>query len=203
MADFLVAITGGIAAGKSMLTTRFAALGRSVVDADQLARELVAPGQPALAAIVDRFGAAALQVDGSLDRAWMRKHVFSDPEARRALEAILHPRIRAEMQARAAAAPGPYALLDIPLLAEGGGRQAWPWLTRILVVDAPDALRRARLQARDGSSPAQAEAILAAQSPRAARLAMADDVIVNDDGTALLDAAVAALDRRYREAAGA
>ncbi|HEX5756314.1 MAG TPA: dephospho-CoA kinase [Arenimonas sp.] len=203
MTHFIVAITGGIASGKSTVASLFARLGRDVIDADRLARELVEPGQPALAEIAARFGEAALQPDGRLDRGWMRAHVFADPEARKALEAILHPRIRSEMQRRANNAPGPYALADIPLLAEGGGRAAYPWLARILVVDAPHALQLARVQARDGSSAEQATTMLAAQVPRAARLAIADDVIVNSGPLSALDAAVTALDRRYLALAGA
>lgn len=204
MTHFIVAITGGIASGKSTVASLFADLGRTVIDADVLARELVEPGRPALAEIAARFGDAALQPDGCLDRGWMRAHVFADPEARKALEAILHPRIRTEMQQRANNAPGPYALADIPLLAEGGGRAAYPWLARILVVDAAHALQLARVQARDGSSAEQAATVLAAQVPRAARLAIADDVIVNSGPLSALKAVVAALDFRYRAlAAGA
>lgn len=203
MADYLVAITGGIASGKSAVAERFARLGRRVIDADRLARELVEPGQPALVEIVARFGEAAVQPDGRLDRGWMRAHVFANADARRALESILHPRIRSAMREQAAAAPGPYALLDIPLLAEGGGRAAYPWLSRILVVDAPDALRLSRLRARDGGTDEQAAQVLAAQAPRAMRLALADDVIVNNGPLSALDAAVAALDGRYRTRAGA
>lgn len=203
MTHFIVAITGGIASGKSTVASLFADLGRTVIDADVLARELVEPGRPALAEIAARFGDAALQPDGRLDRGWMRAHVFADPEARKALEAILHPRIRTGMQQRANNAPGPYALADIPLLAEGGGRAAYPWLARILVVDAAHALQLARVQARDGSSAEQAATVLAAQVPRAARLAVADDVIVNSGPLSALKAVVAALDLRYRALAGA
>lgn len=203
MADFLVAITGGIASGKSAVAERFARLGRSVIDADRLARELVEPGQQALAEIVARFGEAAVQPDGRLDRGWMRAHVFADPQARKALESILHPRIRARMREDADAAPGPYVVLDIPLLAEGGGRVAYPWLSRVLVVDAPDSVRLGRVQARDGASAAQAAQVLAAQAPRAMRLALADDVVVNSGPLSALDVAVAALDRRYLALVGA
>ncbi len=199
MAQLIIAITGGVASGKSAVASAFEALGRTVVDADQLARELVAPGQPALARIWARFGDRVLDADGRLDRAWLRDHVFAQPDARRDLEAILHPLIRAELKARAEAAPGPYALVAVPLLTEGG-RVAYPWLQRILLVDVPVELQRRRLLARDGGDPAQAQGILDAQASRAQRLALADDVIVNDGPWALLTAAVGRLDRRYREA---
>lgn len=198
MAAYRVGLTGGIASGKSAVAARFAALGTAVVDADVAAREVVAPGQPALARIVEAFGPDVLRDDGSLDRAKLRTTVFADPHARRTLEGLLHPPIRAALQAAAEAAPGPYVLVAIPLLAEGGGRKAYPWLDRILVVDAPVDLQRARLMARDGIDAALADGMLAAQADRRQRLAIADDVVVNDGALAALDDVVAALDRHYR-----
>lgn len=201
MAGYRVGLTGGIASGKSAVAARFAALGVSVVDADVAAREVVAPGQPALAAIVAAFGPGVLLGDGSLDRAGLRARVFADPEARRTLEGLLHPPIRAALRAAADAAPGPYVLVAIPLLAEGGARAAYPWLDRILVVDAPVEQQRARLVARDGIDSVLADRMLEAQADRRQRLAIADDVLVNDGALAALDEVVVALDRRYRELA--
>jgi len=199
---FCVGLTGGIASGKSAVADRFAAHGIAVVDADVAARDVVAPGQPALAEIAAVFGDGVLQADGTLDRAALRRHVFDDDAARRRLEAILHPRIRVRMREQAQRAGGPYVIVAIPLLAEGGGRLAYPWLDRILVVDVPREVQLARLVRRDGIEPALAERMLAAQADRASRLAIADDVIVNDGALALLDAEVDALDRRYRGLAG-
>ena len=124
MADAVVAVTGGVASGKSEATRAFEALGIVVADADVAARAVVEPGEPALAAVAARFGPGVLLADGSLDRAAMRRLVFADPAARADLEALLHPPIRAWLQAACRAAPGPYVVAAIPLLAEGGGRAA-------------------------------------------------------------------------------
>lgn len=200
MSDFIVGLTGGVASGKSEVTRRFEALGVHVADADHAARAVVAPGQPALARIGERFGAAMLHTDGTLDRRRLRALVFADAQARRDLEAITHPAIRALLEAQCLAAPGPYALAAIPLLAEAG-RAAYPWLARVLVVDAPVQLQHARLMRRDGVDEAMAERMIAAQASREARLAIADDVIVNDGDPSHLDAPVAALHARYLAAA--
>jgi len=198
MSEYIIAVTGGVASGKSEVTRRFEALGVVVADADVAARTAVAPGSAGLAAVVDAFGASVLSAGGSLDRAAMRTRVFGDEAARRRLESIVHPRVRAQLQRECEAAAGPYAIAAVPLLAEGGGRAAYPWLQRILVVDVPVEVQRARLMARDGTDAALAERMIAAQASRAQRLAVADDVIVNDAGLEALDAQVAALDRRYR-----
>ncbi len=191
-----IAVTGGIASGKSEVTRRFEALGIKVLDADLIARELVEPGQPALAEIARRFGAGAIDAAGRLDRRVLRAIVFADSAARRDLEAILHPRVHASLQARAQAAAPPYVLLAIPLLAESApGRYAW--LDRVLVVDVPRAVQIQRVMQRDAVERAAAEAALAAQASREARLAMAHDVIVNDGPLAALDAIVAKLHSRY------
>jgi len=197
MAGRVIAVTGGVASGKSAVCRVFSDLGVHVADADLAARAVVEPGQPALAEVVAAFGPEALQADGRLDRAAMRRRVFDDPAARKRLEGLLHPRIRERLKAECDQAPGPYAVVDIPLLAEGGGRAAYPWLARILVVDVPEAVQLARLQARDGVSPDLARRMLAAQASRAQRLALADDVIVNDGTLADLQAAVARLHTRY------
>jgi dephospho-CoA kinase len=195
---FGVGLTGGIASGKTAVAERFAARGIVVVDADVAAREVVEPGQPALQAIVEAFGADVLRADGTLDRAALRRHVFGDEVARRTLEAILHPRIREQMHADALRADGPYVIVAVPLLAEIGGRTAYPWLSRILVVDVPREVQRERLMARDDIDAALAEKMLAAQVDRKTRLAIADDIVVNTGALDALDAQVDALDRRYR-----
>ena len=198
MADFIVGVTGGVASGKSEITRRFEALGIQVADADLAARAAVAPGSPGLEAVVADFGPGILGHDGSLDRAAMRRQVFQDTDARQRLEAIVHPLVRAQLQSQCEAAPGAYAIAAIPLLAEGGGRVAYPWLDRILVVDVPTDRQRRRLMQRDGVDAALAERMIAAQATRDARLAIADDVVVNDGTLDALDIHVAALDRRYR-----
>jgi dephospho-CoA kinase len=190
-----IGLTGGIASGKTTVANLFAALGVPVLDTDQIARDVVEPGQPALAEVVAAFGPGVLGPDGRLDRPRLRARVFADPDSRQRLEAILHPAIRAELARRAGAAGGPYQVWVIPLLVEGGQVDR---VDRILVVDCPEAVQLARVQARDGETEASARAILTAQASRAQRLAAADDVIVNDGSEADLAGQVAALDARYR-----
>lgn len=199
---YAIGLTGGIASGKSEVSRRFEALAIVVADADVAARAALAPGSEGLAETVAAFGRDILAADGSLDRAAMRRRVFSDPDARRRLEAIVHPRVRAMLAAQCASAASPYAIAAIPLLAEVGGRGAYPWLSRILVVDVPAAVQMERLQRRDGIDASLAAGMLAAQATRRERLAIADDVIANDGPLDALDAQVAALDRRYRALAG-
>jgi dephospho-CoA kinase len=194
MRPFTVALTGGIASGKSECARRFAALGASVIDADVVARELVAPGMPALEEIAAAFGAHMLDASGSLERAEMRALVFGDATARKKLEAILHPRVRAEMRTRAEAATGPYALLVVPLYVESGG---YDFVDRVCVVDLPRDVQLARAIARDRMTPSLAEAMLDAQASREERLAIADDVIDNSGAPDALDARIAALHERY------
>lgn len=202
MSDFTIGLTGGIASGKSEVSRRFEALGIVVADADVAAREVVAPGSPALARIVERFGVDIVQADGTLDRALLRQRVFAnDDDERRALEAITHPAIRRRMMDICAAAPGPYVIAAIPLLTEVGGRAAYPWLDRILVVDTPVALQHARLLRRDNINAELADRMIQAQATREQRLALADDVIVNDGHPDALQAQVEALDQRYSELA--
>jgi dephospho-CoA kinase len=189
-----IGLTGGIGAGKSTVEALFAARGVAAVDADALARELVEPGQPALAAIVEAFGEEVLDGEGRLDRARMRERVFADPAGRRRLETILHPRVRARMAARAAQLTDPYCILSIPLLVESGQRDL---VHRVLVVDVPEPLQIQRVCRRSGLTEAQARAIVAAQASRAERLAAADDIIVNDAGLDRLEAQVERLHRRY------
>lgn len=201
MSAYVVGLTGGIASGKSAAGQRFIELGITVVDADVVAREIVSPGQPALAAIAAHFGPDILQADGTLDRARLRSVVFAEPAQRRALEAITHPAIRAQLQRQCLEAAGAYAVAAIPLLAEAG-RAAYPWLQRVLLIDVPVEVQHARLMQRDGTDGALATRMIEAQASRAARLAIADDVIVNDGTPAALVAAVDALHVRYMALAG-
>ncbi len=198
MSAYVIGLTGGVASGKSAVEARFLALGVSVADADQAARDVVALGSPGLAEVVAAFGTDVLAADGRLDRAAMRKRIFSDSGARARLEAIVHPRVRSALREACLAASGPYAITAIPLLAEGGGRSAYPWLDRILVVDAPEADRLERLMQRDGIDAGLARSMIAAQATREARLALADDVVVNAGIPEDLYTHVAALDRLYR-----
>ncbi|MDF9442680.1 dephospho-CoA kinase [Stenotrophomonas acidaminiphila] len=201
MSRFIVGLTGGIASGKSEVTRRFEALGIVVADADVAAREVVAPGSPALEQISRRFGSAMLLADGTLDRARLREHVFGNDEERRALEAITHPAIRTRVREACQVAESPYAIAAVPLLAEAGGRATYPWLDRIVVVDAPETVRHARLLQRDSIDTALATRMIQAQASRTQRLALADDVIVNDGHPEHLQPQVEALDRLYRRLA--
>lgn len=203
MSEFIVGLTGGVASGKSALSRLFEAKGIVVADADVAARMVVEPGHPALARIVQRFGVRILREDGGLDRAALRQRIFDDPQARRDLEAITHPAIRTLVQQACREATSPYAVAAIPLLTEVGAHTAYPWLDRIVVVDAPEALQHARLMQRDGITAELAQRMIAAQATRAARLAIADDVVVNDGDAARLQDAADALDLRYRALAAA
>ena len=192
----IIGLTGGIGSGKSTVARHFEALGVPVIDADEVGRELVTPGQPALAAIVEHFGPEMLDENGHLDRARLRERVFTHPEQRRELEAILHPRIRAEIQRRIGelSPDGGYCLISVPLLLESGWQDL---VDRVLVVDAPRERQIERTIARDGVTRQQAEAILASQMDRDARLRAADDVIRNDGDLTALREQVEALHRRY------
>lgn len=203
MAGFRIGLTGGVASGKSALGRAFEALGVTVADADVAARDAVAAGSEGLAAVVAAFGSEVLAADGSLDRAAMRRRIFDDAQAKQRLEAIVHPRVRAALAAQCDRAPGAYVIVAIPLLAEVGGRGAYPWLQRILVVDVPAETQRARLIARDGIDAALAERMLAAQATREDRLAIADDVVANTGSLEDLQRHAQALDALYRNLAAA
>jgi dephospho-CoA kinase len=196
---YRVGLTGGIASGKSTAARFFGALGVPILDSDQIARDVVEPGQPPLERLVERFGPKILTADGHLDRPALREIVFSDPKARADLEALTHPAIGAAMEARSAAAGGPYQILVIPLLVE---KNLAAHVDRVLVVDCDEGLQIRRLRDRDGSTPQQVQAILKAQAPRAARLKAADDVIHNDSGLSAVRDQVATLHARYLELAG-
>lgn len=190
-----VALTGGIASGKSAVTRRFEALGVPVHDADIAARAVVEPGTPGLAEVTRLFGVGVLDGSGRLDRTAMRERIFTDPSAKQQLEAILHPRIRTWLHDRARDEQAPYCLLAIPLLAENIAH--YRWIDRVLLVDAPEQVQVERLMRRDGSDEALARRILAQQASRGDRLALADDVLDNSGPESALDDAVAALHQRY------
>jgi dephospho-CoA kinase len=192
---FSVGLTGGIGCGKSTVAELFAALGASVVDTDLIAHALTTAGGAAMPAIVAEFGAAYATADGALDRAKMRALAFSDAGARQRLEHILHPLIRDATAAAAAAATGPYVIYVVPLLIESG---SWrERVSRILAVDCPENVQISRVMARNGLQEAQVKAIMAAQVSRQARLAAADDVVLNDDGLGALAPQVERLHRNY------
>ena len=195
---FRVGLTGGIASGKSTAAKFFGALGVPILDSDQVARDVVEPGQPPLERLVERFGRKILTPDGHLDRPALRDIVFADPKARADLEALTHPAIGAAMEARSAAAGGPYQILVIPLLVE---KNLAAHVDRVLVVDCDEELQIRRLRDRDGSTPEQVHAILKAQAPRAARIKAADDVIHNDTDMSAVRDQVAALHARYLDLA--
>lgn len=197
---YRVGLTGGIACGKSTVANLFAALGVPIVDTDLLAREVVAPGSPLLAEIARHFGEQVLQKDGSLDRAQLRTRVFANPGERQWLEQLTHPAIRDLTDRRCASATGPYVIVAIPLLVETQGAARFD---RVLAVDCDPQVQLARLQARDGSTRAEAERMLAAQVTREQRLAVANDVILNDGDIAKLRVQVEKLHRQYKSAASA
>ena len=195
---FCIGLTGGIASGKTAVAQAFERLGIVVADADVAARDAVAIGSSGLADVVAAFGTEVLDKTGALDRTAMRRRIFGDDGARRRLEAIIHPRVRETLERDCTQASGPYAIAAIPLLGEVGGRTAYPWLQRILVVDVPVAVQHARLIQRDSVDAILADRMIAAQATREQRLAIADDILVNTGTLEALQRHVAALDVRYR-----
>lgn len=189
-----IGLTGGVACGKTRVSEYFAALGVPVLDADVVARQLAAPGLPAWKAIHERFGNEILLADGHLDRPELRRIIFADPASRQGLEAILHPRIRNEMENAAAALDAPYCILCIPLLVE---TRQWDWVDRVLVVDCEPVLQRERLARRDGLDNEQINSMLEAQCSPRERLRYADDVICNNCGLSELHRQTLALHRFY------
>ncbi|HEV2610568.1 MAG TPA: dephospho-CoA kinase [Noviherbaspirillum sp.] len=180
-ARFSVGLTGGIGSGKTTVSDMFAERGAAIIDTDTIAHALTAPGGIAIPAIHAQFGEAFLTADGAMDRTKVREYVFAQPEAKARLEAILHPLIRIETERAAAEAAGAYLLFVVPLLVESG---SWKQrVNRVLVIDCPESLQVARVVRRSGLSESQVYAIMGAQTTRTERLAAADDVIVNDDGT--------------------
>lgn len=196
--NLTVGLTGGIASGKSLVGELFRGHGVSVTDADQVARDVVAPGQSGLARLVEHFGSEILEADGSLARQRMRERVFADAQARQILESVLHPLIHAELARRRDAAAGDYHILMIPLLVRTGMRDL---VNRILVVDTPESMQIERLMRRDGISQTLAQGMLAAQESRQQRLDAADDVLFNDGNPDQLREPVSVLHRHYQQLA--
>lgn len=196
---FRVGLTGGIGSGKSKAADFFSQLGAAVIDTDAIAHELTGPGGAAMGDIERAFGQEYLREDGSLDRARMRALVFSTPQSKRRLEAILHPLIRQVSLERVASARTPYSVLVVPLLFETGSYL--DLLDRVLVIDCDEARQIARTMARSKLDEDEVRRIMSAQISREARLAAADDVIVNDADIATLKQRVAVLHRQYLHAA--
>lgn len=201
----VIGLTGGIGSGKSAAADVFASLGIPVVDTDAIAHELTRPGGAAIAGIRELFGDEAIAADGAMDRKKVRELVFSDPSAKRKLEGLLHPMIRAESQRRIAegADRAPYVVHVVPLLIESPDYRTR--VQRVVVVDCDEAVQVERVQRRSGLSADEVRRIIAAQVPRATRLAAADDVIDNSGSLSAIEGQVRALHERYlalpREAA--
>ena len=191
-----IGLTGGIASGKSTVASFFADLGVPVIDTDVIAREVVAKGAPALAEIRAKFGDEVFNVDGMLDRKKMRNLVFSDDSKRRQLEGILHPRIREAALNQAEAVTDPYMIIVVPLLVESPMKE---FMDRVLVVDCSEEVQLSRLLARDTENDEQARRIIAAQASRNERLAIADDVVLNDAGLDQTRTRIEALHKKYLE----
>ncbi len=200
LVPYVVGVTGGIGSGKSTVCEEFAALGAPVIDTDQVARAVVAPGTPGLAAVVAAFGQDILNEQGELDRRRMRQQVFANPALRQQLEAILHPLIRAGTQEKIDAAGYPYCLVCIPLLVERGGVNR---VDRVLVIDVPEAVQIARVIARDELTASEAAAIMQSQASREQRAAVANDVLENSGPLSALRPQIAALHARYLQLAQA
>jgi dephospho-CoA kinase len=192
---FSVGLTGGIGCGKTTVADQFGALGATLVDTDQIAHALTAAGGAAMPALAAAFGADIVDADGALARARMRELVFADASAKRRLEAIVHPLIRAQAQAAGDAASGPYVIYVVPLLVESGNWRER--VDRVLAIDCPESVQLARVMARNGLAEAQVRAIMATQATRAERLAAADDVLTNEGPVALLPPQIADLHAKY------
>ncbi|HEX4928215.1 MAG TPA: dephospho-CoA kinase [Burkholderiales bacterium] len=192
---FVVGLTGGIGSGKSAAAEEFARLGAAVVDTDAIAHELTAPSGAAMASIRQAFGDAFVSPNGALDRRAMRQRVFADPAAKRTLEQLLHPLIRAESERRIAAARAPYVVHVVPLLVESADYRRR--VDRVLVVDAPEQTQIERVRARSGLAEAEVRAIMRSQASAAERRAAADDVIDNGGSLESLHSQVAALHQKY------
>jgi dephospho-CoA kinase len=191
---FSVGLTGGVASGKSLVAGMFVKLGAQLIDTDQVARDVVAPGEPGLAAVRDAFGPGILDARGELDRVALRKVVFADPAKRETLEGVLHPLIRARTLERIAAATAPYTIVAVPLLVETDfGRL----VDRVAVVDCPESLQLERLMRRDGLPRAEALAMIGAQTDRKSRLRAAHDVIDNGGDREVTRRQVAQLHQIY------
>lgn len=190
----VIGLTGGIASGKTTVSNLFRKLGISIIDADVIARSLMQPGTAVFARVVEQFGSTIVTEDGTLDRKKLADMVFRDADKRRALEAIVHPPVRAEIEQQVAQAQGPYCIAAIPLLLEVNMTDL---VDRILVIDVPEQVQITRLCERDGIDPEQARQILAAQVSRSQRLAQATEVIENQDDLSALERSVQDLHRHY------
>jgi dephospho-CoA kinase len=189
-----IGLTGGIASGKSTVAEQFSKLGIPIIDTDIIAREVVAIGSPGIEEVRKRFGDSVIDESGNLDRAALRKLIFLDDAARSDLEAILHPRIGAEVRRQAETVGGPYQIIAVPLLVNS---QLLQFVDRVLVVDCEEDTQLERLLKRDAGTIGEAQRILAAQSSRAERLAIADEVITNDSDLQHLQDQVTALHAAY------
>jgi dephospho-CoA kinase len=196
---YLVGLTGGIGSGKSTVAEIFASLGAAIVDTDRIAHTLTRPGSPLVDAIRQQIGARFVRADGSLERQALRRHVFAHPAAKSTLEEILHPAILHEARLAAAQQTTPYALVVVPLLFESG--QYRDWLQRVLVVDCPEDRQIERTARRSGLPVEEIQAILRSQISRQERLALADDILVNDRRREDLVPQIESLHRRYLEMA--
>ncbi|MFQ3198517.1 MAG: dephospho-CoA kinase [Paraglaciecola sp.] len=194
MSEFVVGLSGGIGSGKTTVSNMFAKLGVAIIDADVIARQVVEPNSPALKAIIDNFGPQLLDPDGNLDRRKLREIVFSQPEAKNWLNALLHPLIRQQIQQQTDQATSLYCMLSVPLLVEN---KSYKNVDRVVIVDVPENLQLSRSINRDGANETQINAIMAAQATRQQRLEVADDVIDNSGDEAALFPQVYQLHQRY------
>jgi dephospho-CoA kinase len=194
MSKFIIGLTGGIGSGKTTAANIFASYGINVIDADQVARELVAPDQPAYHAIVEKLGSDILKTDHTLNRAKLRDLTFNDPALKKWLEALLHPEVRKIMQEKALQASSPYCILMIPLLLETAH---YPIINRVLVIDADEERQLIRVKNRDNMTDEQVKRIIASQIPRAERLRKADDIIHNSGDLQQLSDAVEMMHQKY------
>jgi dephospho-CoA kinase len=195
---YTIVLTGGIASGKTAVSGCFERLGAAIIDTDLIARQIVEPGQPALARIVDEFGADFLDQEGRLNRPKMRDAIFSNPALKLQLEKILHPLIADEVLRQIRQLDAPYCILVVPLFT---GSSAYSWTDRVLVVDVSEEVQIERVMTRDGINRKQAQAILDSQISRQARLALADDVLDNSGSLAGLNDKVKSLHKKYLELA--
>ena len=195
---YTVALTGGIGSGKSTVANAFADLGINIIDADIIARQVVEPGTPALKAIAEHFGSEVIATDGSLQRRILRERIFSDPDEKKWLNALLHPLIQQETQRQFQQATSPYLLWVVPLLVENA---LYKKADRVLVVDVTPETQLRRTMQRDDVTREHVEQILAAQATREARLAVADDVIDNNGAPDAIASDVARLHARYLQLA--
>ncbi|GAB3011434.1 dephospho-CoA kinase [Bowmanella dokdonensis] len=194
MSQLVIGLTGGIGSGKTRVSNLFAGKGIDIIDADVIARQVVEPGSPALQKITEHFGQAVLNTDGSLNRARLRERIFTHPEEKAWLNALLHPLIRQQMQQQAKSAQSPYCILAVPLLVEN---QLMALVDRVLVVDVDEQIQHQRVVQRDRVADEQVRSIMAAQASREARLAVADDIIDNSGPPEALDTQVETLHQAY------